>query len=75
MISYPLYLSAYPIGHLIEFQIEQRIKGKNLGTEFERMAKIGRVTPNKWMREATGNNISTEPLIKETEKALTKITE
>lgn len=70
MISYPLYLSAYPIGHLIEFQIEQFIQGKNLGTEFERMAKIGRVTPNKWMREATGNNISTEPLVKETEKAL-----
>lgn len=73
MISYPLYLSAYPIGHLIEFQIEQYIKGKNLGTEFERMAKIGKLTPNKWMREATGNNISTEPLINETEKALTNI--
>ena len=73
MISYPLYLSAYPIGHLIEFQIEQYIKGKNLGTEFERMAKIGKLTPNKWMREATGNNISTAPLIKETEKALEQI--
>lgn len=73
MISYPLYLSAYPIGHLIEFQIEQFIQGKNLGIEFERMAKIGRVTPNKWMREATGNNISTEPLVIETEKALMNI--
>lgn len=73
MISYPLYLSAYPIGHLIEFQIEQFINGKNLGTEFERMAKIGRLTPNKWMREATGNNITTDPLIKETEKALEQI--
>lgn len=73
MISYPLYLSAYPIGHLIEFQIEQYIKRKNLGTEFERMAKIGKLTPNKWMREATGNNISTAPLISETEKALKQI--
>lgn len=73
MISYPLYLSAYPIGHLIEFQIEQYIRGKNLGTEFERMAKIGRLTPNKWMREATGKNITTDPLIKETEKALEQI--
>jgi oligoendopeptidase F len=70
MISYPLYLSAYPIGYLIEFQIENYIKGKNLGTEFERMAKIGRVTPNKWMREATGHNISAEPLIKATEEVL-----
>lgn len=75
MISYPLYLSAYPIGHLIEFQIEQYIEGKNLGSEFERMAKIGKLTPNKWMREATGNNISTEPLVLETEKALTKVKE
>ena len=46
MISYPLYLSAYPIGHLIEFQIEEYIKDKNLGTEFERMSKIGKVLPN-----------------------------
>jgi hypothetical protein len=37
------------------------------------MAKIGRLTPNKWMREATGKNITTDPLIKETEKALEQI--
>lgn len=73
MISYPLYLSAYPIGYLIEFQIENFIKGKNLGTEFERMAKIGRVTPNKWMREATGHNITVEPLIKAAEEAIKKL--
>jgi hypothetical protein len=32
MIAYPLYLSAYPLGRLIEFQIEQYIKGKNLAS-------------------------------------------
>lgn len=73
MISYPLYLSAYPIGYLIEFQIEQYIKGKNLGIEFERMAKIGRLTPNKWMREATGSNLSPNPLINEAEKAILEL--
>jgi hypothetical protein len=33
MIDYPLYLSAYPLGHLIEFQIEEHMVGKNIGTE------------------------------------------
>jgi hypothetical protein len=73
MISYPLYLSAYPIGHLIEFQIEEYIKDKNLGTEFERMSKIGKVLPNTWMIEATGNKISPEPLLNQAEKALIEL--
>ena len=73
MISYPLYLSAYPIGHLIEFQIEEYIKDKNLGTEFERMSKIGKVLPNSWMIEATGNKISPEPLLNQAEKALIEL--
>lgn len=73
MISYPLYLSAYPIGHLIEFQIEEYIKDKNLGTEFERMSKIGRLLPNSWMKEATGSEISPDPLLNQAQKALNEL--
>ena len=55
MISYPLYLADYPIGHLIAFQIEEHLhKVGQLGPEFERMASFGAVTPDVWMTHATG---------------------
>ena len=72
MIDSLLYLPDYPIGHLIAFQIEQQIqKTKNLGSEFERMAKIGSVAPDIWMKEATGSPVSPKALLAATERALT----
>jgi len=71
MIDSLLYLPDYPIGHLIAFQIEQQIeKTKNLGGEFERMAKIGNVAPDIWMKEATGSPVSPKALLTATERAL-----
>ncbi|MCL2038974.1 MAG: hypothetical protein FWG85_00925 [Bacteroidetes bacterium] len=63
MIVHSLYLSAYPLGHLIEFQIEEYIKDKNLGTEMERMCKQGRLLPDLWMEKAVGNKVSYKPLV------------
>jgi hypothetical protein len=73
MIDAPLYLSAYPIGHVIDFQLGQYLKGKNIATEIERMYAIGRVTPNLWMQRAVGADVSVEPLLKATETAITNI--
>jgi hypothetical protein len=73
MIAYPLYLPAYPIGHLAEFQIEEHIKGKNLGKEMLRICSQGRLTPNIWMKKAVGGNLSVQPTLKAVRKALTKI--
>ena len=70
MIDYPLYLSAYPIGHLIEFQIEQKIEGKNFAEEVQRMFIQGRIIPQLWMKEAVGKEISGEPMILAVEEAL-----
>ncbi len=71
MISYPLYLADYPLGHLIAFQIEEHLqKSGALGREFERMARQGAVTPDVWMRNATGALVSAEPLLRATEAAL-----
>ena len=75
MISYPLYLADYPLGHLIAFQIEERIsaaarKGTKLGAELERMAKLGAVAPDVWMQAATGAPVSAGPLLRATERAL-----
>jgi hypothetical protein len=71
MISYPLYLTDYPLGHLIAFQIEEHLKKSgNLGAEFERMASQGALTPDVWMTNATGAPVSAEPLLRATEGAL-----
>jgi len=74
MISSVLYLPDYPIGRMISFQIDEQIKkAGNLGSEFERMAKIGSITPDVWMTIATGAPVGPGPLLRETEQALQEI--
>lgn len=63
MISYPLYLSAYAFGQIIEFQLDQYLEGKDFATEVERIFRQGRLTPNEWMLEATGNPLTVEPML------------
>jgi hypothetical protein len=75
MIAYPLYLTDYPLGHLISFQIEEQIERaaaqkKTLGEEIERMATFGAVAPDVWMKHASGAPVSTQPLLRATAKAL-----
>jgi hypothetical protein len=74
MISYPLYLSAYPIGNLIQFQIEEQFKKaggeKAFPTEVKRMCTIGSILPDYWMLEAVNNKLSGEPLIKAAKEAV-----
>ncbi|MBE2250249.1 MAG: hypothetical protein IAE78_11950 [Myxococcus sp.] len=71
MISYPLYLFNYPLGHLIAFQIEEQVnKTGVVGPEIERMSVQGAVAPDVWMTGATGAPVSAEPLLRATEKAL-----
>ena len=74
MIDSFLYLPDYPIGHLIAFQIEEQVKKTgSIGPEFERMAKMGRVTPDLWMEHATGKPVGAEALLAATEEALKKV--
>lgn len=70
MIDYPLYLPNYPMGHLIDFQIEQQVRGKNMANEVERMLAQGSIIPQLWMKGAVGREISIEPLLKSTAEAL-----
>ena len=71
MIDSYMYLPDYPIGHMIAFQIEQQMeKAGSIGSEFERMATFGRVTPDQWMVHATGKPVGPDALLQATEKAL-----
>ncbi len=75
MIDSFLYLPDYPIGHMIAHQIEEQIrKTGSLGQEFERMVKPGRVTPDLWMKNATGRPVGPEALLEATENALRALT-
>jgi hypothetical protein len=62
-VSYPLYLPAYAFGHIIQFQLEQHLSGKNFAGEVERIFRLGRLTPRQWMLEATGSPLSVEPIL------------
>ena len=73
MIDNPLYLSAYPLGMLIDFQIEEQLDEHNFAEEVQRIFTKGRLTPEVWMQEAVGDEISVDPLIKASEKAVEKL--
>src|SRR5574344_524982 len=76
MVNSPMYLPNYPFGHIIEFQMEDYFagemvkKGKTLPQEIKRIYTLGRLTPQIWMQQAVGSNVSTDPLIKAIGKIL-----
>ncbi len=71
LINNVLYLPDYPLGHIIAYQLEERMKkAGGIGPEFERMAKFGNVAPDLWMKNATGEPVSAQPLIRASELAL-----
>lgn len=76
MIDGALYTPDYPLGHLISFQIERHFATldetgeRTLGSEFERMAQQGRLTPDLWMKQAVGSPLSSQPLLDATAEAI-----
>jgi hypothetical protein len=63
-------LSNYPIGYLISFQVEGRMKGKSMADEMQRMYTQGRIIPQIWMYNSVGKDISAEPLLEAVRRAL-----
>ncbi len=75
MVDGAMYTPDYPLGHLIAFQVEDYFESSDrpFGEEFERVAKIGRLTPDAWMRRAVGGPLSAQPLLAATERALEQL--
>ena len=69
-ITNPLYLPNYPLGHIIAFQLAEKVRGPEFGTEFERMARQGCLTPDAWMKGAIGGPISAQALLASARSAL-----
>lgn len=71
MIHSFLYLPNYPVGGMIAHQIEEQIaKSGDLGAEFERMCRAGNISPDLWMKNATGQAVGPDALLSATASAL-----
>lgn len=70
MINGPLYLQNYAFGQIIQFQIEDYLKGKDFSDEIDRMYSLGRLTPQHWMNQAAGVKLSAQPVLKALDGAL-----
>jgi hypothetical protein len=70
MITNQLYLPDYALGHIIAFQLAEKVRGPQFGAEFERMARQGRLTPGAWMEGAVGRPISAGALLAAARSAL-----
>jgi len=74
LISNELYIPNYAIGQMIAAQIEGHITAADaLGVEFERMCRTGDVTPDMWMKVATGDPVGPQALLQATEQALEEL--
>ena len=74
MVGYALYLPGYPIGQLVQFQLEEYLAKCKTPTEFAqeytRIYQQGKLTPDAWMRGAVGEAMSVEPILKAVRKAI-----
>jgi hypothetical protein len=73
IIDAGMYIPDYPMGLLIQFQMQEYFKQHGLAGEMERMCKLGSLTPDAWMREAVGGPISADPLIAASKEAVTAL--
>lgn len=73
MIEYPLYLSNYPYGHIVEFQLEKHFGNTLPGKEIQRIYPVGRVCPDFWMMHAVGEPVSVNPMLEATRAAVQAI--
>ena len=74
MIGYALYLPAYPIGNLVQYQLEEHLAqcetAQEWAQEYIRIYQQGCLTPDAWMRGAVGSPMSVEPILNAVREAL-----
>ncbi len=74
MIGYALYLPAYPIGNLVQYQLEEHLSqcetAQEWAQEYTRIYQQGCLTPDAWMRGAVGSPMSVEPILNAVREAL-----
>ena len=76
MVNSPMYLPNYPYGHIVEYQIESHLQKlpdpQNIADEVHRIWKCGRLTPDRWMNQAVGSDVSVQPILDELSRILAR---
>lgn len=74
MVGYALYLPAYPIGNIVQFQLEEHLSQLDAqaawANEYTRIYQQGKLTPDAWMRGAVGEAMSIEPILNAVREAM-----
>lgn len=70
MVNSPLYLANYSYGQIVQFQLEEYLRGKKLSDEIDRIFSQGKLTPQQWMAGAVGSKISAQPILNALEEVL-----
>ena len=67
MVNAPMYLPNYPLGHIVQYQLEEHLAKcatpKDFAQEYARIYRLGRLTPKEWMIQAVGSAPSIEPIL------------
>ena len=68
MVNAPMYLPNYPLGHIVQYQLEEHLARcatqEQFAQEYARIYELGRLTPKEWMIQAVGEAPSIEPILR-----------
>ena len=70
IIDAGMYLPDYPLGFIIQFQMQDIFRKNGLAGEMLRMCRAGSVTPEAWMQHAVGGPISAQSMIQAATEAV-----
>ena len=72
MVNSPMYLPNYPLGHIVQYQLEEYLSQcptqHAFAQEYARIYRLGRLTPKEWMIQAVGAAPSIEPILHAVDK-------
>ena len=72
MVNAPMYLPNYPLGHIVQYQLEEHLAQcktqQDFAKEYARIYKLGRLTPKEWMIQAVGEAPSITPILHAVDK-------
>ena len=72
MVNAPMYLPNYPLGHIVQYQLEEHLAEyktqQEFAAEYARIYRLGRLTPKEWMVQAVGEAPSIEPILRAVER-------
>ena len=67
MVNAPMYLPNYPLGHIVQYQLEEHLarytSPQAFAQEYRRIYQLGRLTPTEWLIQAVGEAPTIEPIL------------